>query len=45
MLEHGLNTVCSLGVLAEAGLALNGHACILRNLPQLVCEAPESRQE
>lgn len=45
MLEHGFNTVCSLGILAEAGLALNGHACILGDLPQLICEAPESREE
>lgn len=44
MLEHGFNAVCSLGILAEAGLALNGHARILRDLPQLVCEAPESRE-
>ena len=38
MLEHGLHTVGSLGILAETRLALDGHPCIPRDLPQLVCE-------
>ena len=40
VLEHGLHAVGSLGVLAEAGLSLDGHASVFRDLPQLVCEAP-----
>ena len=40
VLEHGLHAVRPLGVLAEAGLALDGHPRILGDLPQLVREAP-----
>ena len=49
MPEHGLHTVCPLRVFAEARLALDGHPCVLGNLPQLVREVPAaqawSRQE
>lgn len=38
--EHGLHAVGSLGVFAEAGLALDGHPSIPGNLPQLFCEGP-----
>ena len=38
VLEHGLHAVRSLGILAEAGLALDGHARVSRDLPQLVCK-------
>ena len=40
MFEHGLHAVRPLGVFTEAGLALNGHPCVLGDLPQLVREAP-----
>lgn len=36
--EHGFHTVSSLSILTKAGLALNGHACVTRNLAQLVCK-------
>ena len=38
VLEHGLHAVRPLGVLAETGLALDGHARVSRDLPQLVCK-------
>lgn len=41
MSEHGLHAVRSLGVLAEARLALDGHAGVLGDLAQLVGEGPE----
>lgn len=41
MSEHGLHAVCTLGVLAEAGLALDWHPGVLGDLAQLVCETPE----
>lgn len=44
MLEHRLHAVCPLGVLAEAGLALDGHPCILGYLAQLVSETPSNTQ-
>lgn len=40
MPEHGLHAVGPLRVFAEAWLALDGHPCVLGNLPQLVCEVP-----
>ena len=39
--EHGLHAVRPLGVLTEAGLALDGHPSILRDLTQLVGEPSE----
>lgn len=36
--EHGLHAVRPLGVLAEAGLTLNGHPSVPGDLPQLVRE-------
>lgn len=43
--EHGLHAVCSLGVLAEAGLALDGHPCVSGDLPQLICKRSETDEE
>lgn len=43
--EHGLHAVCSLGVLAEAGLTLDGHPCISGDLPQLICKRSETDEE
>lgn len=40
--EHGLHAVGSLGILTEAGLTLDGHPCIPRDLPQLICECSET---
>lgn len=40
--EHGLNTVSSLGVFTEARLTLDGHPCIPRDLPQLICKCSET---
>jgi len=44
MLEHGLHAVCALGVLAEAGLALDRHPGVLGDLAQLVGEAPKTQK-
>lgn len=38
--EHGLYAVSTLRVLAEAWLALDGHARVPRNLPELFSEGP-----
>lgn len=43
--EHGLHTVCTLGVLTEAWLTLDGHPCIPRDLPELICECSEMDDE
>lgn len=43
--EHGLHAVRSLGVLAEAGLTLDGHPCIPGDLPQLICKRSETDKE
>ena len=40
VLEHGLHAVGPLGILTEAGLALDGHPSITRDLTQLVGERP-----
>lgn len=39
--EHGLHTVSSLGIFAEARLPLDWHSCISGNLPQLFCKGPK----
>lgn len=39
--EHGLYTVCSLGIFAEAGLTLDGHPCIPGDFSQLIRECSE----
>lgn len=38
--EHGLHAVCPLSIFTEARLSLDGHPSILRDLAQLVSEAP-----
>lgn len=43
--EHGLHAVRSLGILTEARLTLDGHPCIPRDLPQLICECSETDEE
>lgn len=39
MPEHGLHAVRPLCVFAETWLTLDGHPCILGDLPKLVCES------
>lgn len=43
--EHGLHTVCTLGILAEAGLTLDWHPSIPGDLPELICECSETGEE
>lgn len=43
--EHGLHTVRTLCVFAEARLALDGHPCVLGDLAQLVCKTPTDTKE
>ena len=38
--EHGLHAVCALGVFTETRLALDWHPSVLRDLSQLIGEAP-----